>query len=457
MVEEFKHIDDLFKEKLNNLQAETQKNRWYRIYWKLFWKKWGILFGISAATLLFVSMLFWDYLPGTNNDKIESNTVKQFKQDQAAGHSDSNGSGISSAGEIESTNQHQETNTSEQVPSSKPVDLTNSENSSGFQSTGLSNMNFTNISNTQAEPEKHMASQSSYEYQNEIYPMNLTQPGEIAASDNFLISVENSALGRSEWDTVNFDFNRKMYAKAFHIGFYLLPSYISKSISSADGFADYLKIRKDNESNVFLTGLGIEFRFSLNKIYLQTSLEYNVYGENVKYHFTTNNIDEQNSHYIYDTTWIYIYDPPYNGEPRPVSVDSTWLAEYQKIAMNSVVKNRIHFIEIPVLAGFQTTRGKINFEIGGGVSFGWFISGKGYLPEHELNSLIPIGKPSPFLNKTSFNVIVNAGIAWNFNQKWSIILKPNYKKNLSSIFTKDYPVQQKYRTFGVITGIRIKL
>ena len=130
---------------------------------------------------------------------------------------------------------------------------------------------------------------------------------------------------------------------------------------------------------------------------------------------------------------------------------------YEKVEMPDKIKNRYHYLEIPLLIGFQTNKNKVNIEIGTGVSFGFLVSANGKLPDLDNNSLLEINKNSDFLRNTSFNYILRAGIQYNINSSLSLIAKPYFKRNLNSVFKVDYPIIQKYTTFGIDIGVRIKL
>jgi hypothetical protein len=451
MSENLNHFDEYFKKHLKELESETSDDRWKKLYWKLFLKKWSIWIIAAVFTALLISGWILVYHP-TTSIALSEKSVKQFESNKPVLLNTGVDSILSDNYKPEKNNQADNTTLTDSK-NEIPNEISNADNGN----TGITSASYDDgiTSNKAVAIEDNLIPAQSSITQIPMIP--IIKPEEIVLDDNTFEISRIEMMTDSTKDTTNKRSTNNLLRKGFSVGMYLLPVYITKSLKAEETYSEYLDIRSESEENVLLMGLGVEFKQSLNKIYLQSGLEYSVYGENVRYNYTTNTVDLQNSYYSYDTTWVWIYDPPVYGEPHPIAIDSSWNAVYEKIEMTSIVKNRFQFIEIPLIAGFQTNKRKLNFEIGTGISFGWLISCKGNLPDISLNSLSELGKSTPFLQKTTFNYILNAGIEYNLNETWSIILKPNYKQNLLSFFTKDYDISQKYHTFGVIMGIRIKL
>jgi hypothetical protein len=449
--EKLKNIDEYFKKHLTELESETSYNRWKTLYWRLFWKKWALWIITTIAVALLISGLLLIYNPPAQLE-FSSRLKLQLDSKDPVQHVTGNESNTPVTPDLQKNNLEDKTilivgnkeiqtkvsDSGKVIPEIEPI-----------YSDEFSTKEATIIQNPQIKLHRSIK---------QIAKVPIILLEEIAHIENDLPEINKTeSVNYFAQDSVNVIKSKHSLNKDFSVGMYLLPAYVAKSLKADEAYDNYLNLRSENEDNILVLGLGTEFRLSINRMYLQSGLEYSVYGENVRYNYTTNTVDLQNSYYNLDTTWVWIYDPPFYGEPRPVAIDSSWNAVYKKIEMASEVKNRFQFIEIPFIAGFHTNTGKLKFEIGTGVSFGSLISCKGYLPDISLNSLTELGKSTPFLQETTFNYILNAGIEYNFNDIWSIILKPNYKQNLQSFFTKDYGISQKYHTFGVIMGIRIKL
>jgi hypothetical protein len=449
--EKFNHIDEYFKKQLEDLESETSYNRWKTIYWNLFWKKRASWIITTIALVLLISGLLLIF---TSSPQLEPylKSERPFGSNNRTQINPDLDSGSSEIFELPENNREENlilTESNEEIQNDGSISEELSPEIASISSGEIS-------THESIEPVYPKIKVHSIVGQIHKVPIILFENIEQVEID--LLEINKIELiSNSSKDSANNTRTKNSLGKEFSVGMYILPAYVTKSLKADDSYGNYSDLRSESEENIFVMGLGAEFRLSLNKIYLQSGLEYSVYGENIKYNFTTNTVDLQNSYYDFDTTWVWIYDPPFNGEPYPIAIDSSWNAAYEKIEMTSVVKNRFQFIEIPLIAGFRTNQRKFNFEIGTGISFGWLISCKGFLPDISLNALTELEKSTPFLQKTTFNYILNAGIEYNFNERWSIILKPNYKQNLQSFFTKDYDISQKYHTFGVLMGIRIKL
>lgn len=451
MSDKFNHIDEYFKKHLKDLESETSDNRWKTLYWKLLWKKRASWIITTIATVLIISGILLIYSPPAS---LEFSSKQKTQIDSSNTEKFSTAFDSVTAGGSELVKNNQDNNST--------LIKSNIEIKNDFSNAGIVYPESATIPSGEISTDEAPV----MEYpQIKLHPSILQIPvvpsilsGDIDLFENDFPQINKIELiSNSIEDSAINNQTKNLLSKDFSIGMYILPTHVAKSLKSEETYDNYLDLRSDSEDNIIVMGLGAEFSLSFNKIYLQSGLEYSVYGENVRYNFTTNTLDLQNSYYSFDTTWVWIYDPPFYGEPHPIAIDSAWNAVYEKIDMTSMMKNRFQFIEIPLIAGFRTNKSKLNFEIGTGLSFGWLISCKGNLPDISLNSLTELDKTTPFLQKTTFNYILNAGIEYNLNESWGIILKPNYKQNLSSFFTKDYDISQKYYTFGVIMGIRIKL
>jgi hypothetical protein len=449
--DKFNHIDEYFKKHLKDLESETSDNKWKTLYWKLFWKKEASWIIVTIATVILISGLLLIY---------NFPAPLEFSLNQESQINSNNPENLLTAFDSVTFGD------SELVKNKQLVKTTSIESNKKIQKDGLNsalvNPEITTFSSDEISTGEAIRIENP---QIKLHPsivQILNLPiilfEDIELVENDLTEINKIELiSNSSKDSAINIVTKDSLSKEFSFGMYILPAYVAKSLIADETYDSYLNLRSESEDNILVLGLGAEFRLSINKMYLQTGLEYSVYGENVRYNFTTNTVDLQNSYYNFDTTWVWIYDPPYYGEPYPIAIDSAWNAVYEKIEMTNEVKNRFQFIEIPIIAGFRTNQRKLNFEIGTGISFGLLISSKGNLPDVTLNSMTELGKSTPFLQKTTFNYILNAGIEYSLDEKWSIILKPNYKQNLKSVFTKDYDISQKYYSFGVLLGIRIKL
>ncbi len=394
MSERYKHIDEYFKKHLKELESETSYNRWKTLYWKLFWKKRALWIITTIATVLLISGLLLIY---NSQEPLEFYSKSEKQIDSISPKQLTTGFESNTSGAYDLPKNHQE---DKATSTENKMEIQNEGSISDALSSEIVAISSDEISTGEAIVMEYPQTKLNPSI-SQITKVPIILFEDIALFENDLPEINKmESISNSINDSANSIRTKDLLSKDFSIGMYILPAYVTKSLNAVETYDDYLDLRSESEDNILVMGLGAEFRLSFNKIYLQSGLEYSIYGENVRYNFTTNTVDLHNSHYSYDTTWVWIYDPPYYGEPHPNAIDSTWNVAYETIEMNSSEKNRFHHIEIPLIAGFRTNQRKLNFEIGTGVSFGWLISCKGFLPDISLNSMTELEKSTPFLQKT---------------------------------------------------------
>ena len=329
MIEKYKHIDEYFKKHLKELESETSYNRWKTLYWKLFWKKRAFWIITTIGTALLISGLLLIY---NSQEPLEFYSKSEKKIDSISSKQLTTGFDSASSETSKILQNHQEINTTS-TESNKEIQ--NEDSISDAVSPEIASNSSGKVFTREAiEPVYPKIKEHPTVGQIHKIPIILFEDIELFTND--LPEINKIELtSNSIKDSANNISTKNLINKDFSIGIYILPAYVTKSLKAEETYGNYLNLRSDSEDNIFVMELGAEFRLSLNKMYLQSGLEYSVYGENVKYNFTTSTVDLQNSNYSYDTTWVWIYDPPFYGEPHPIAIDSTWNAAYEKIEMTS--------------------------------------------------------------------------------------------------------------------------
>jgi hypothetical protein len=449
MSDNLKHIDEFFKEQLKDISSETTKVSWIILYRRLFWKKWGLLFSITIVSILTLTGIF--LINGSENSK--ENILRNDQIEET--HDSDDSIKISDSGSLNFTNIPRERLNIYTDTNSIGQKLLTSKDSETHEELPTQEATPVNRTDLIFKSVEEFTLYENFAF-TLTYMNSIPSKGFIMNDQLYRKTIPAEELSNVVHDSIPSKPPGTIINKNISLGIYMSPSYIDRTLQSVRPQNGYINLRNGSENEILGTGLGAEIKFTFNKVFFQTGIEYAIYGENAKYNFTTQNVDFENSYYDYDTTWVWVYDPPFYGEPHVSAIDSSWIPAFEKITMTSWVKNRYHYIEIPLLIGISADFKKFNLEAGTGISVGCLISCKGYLPDFETNSLIDLNASANFLEKISFNYILNAGIDYKLNEKWSIILKPNYKRNLTSVFDKTNGITQKYSTFGVITGIRIK-
>ncbi len=455
MSENLEHIDEYYKKHLKNLEVDTSRDRWEKLSLMLFRKKYGLwivllLIAASAAIIGILSV--------TNEQNNDDYTRPGENQISNRGliSDDSATSSLALQETIKDKPAQVIAENEKEQSVLYEVSTTETENHISAKSDG--NFDSSSILSENEKLKADITSNSDDFTTGYLSKLTFKNISELKINEKENVNPEIAGRPDSNMpDTLTGNSFKPSRATSWSMDIYVAPSYVTTSLSADPIYEDYINFRKNSEDPIYTTGLGTEIKFSINKWFIQSGINYSVYGDNAKYNFITNAIDSLNSYYNVDTTYVWIYDPPFFGEPYPIRFDSVWMPVYKEIESSASIKNRYGYIEIPVLFGFHTTKRKLNFEIGTGISFGFLVSAKGNLPDLTNNSLVEINNSTEFIRSTSINYILNAGIKYQISKRISIIVKPNYKRNLSSLFKNDYPVKQKNSTFGVITGINVKL
>lgn len=123
---------------------------------------------------------------------------------------------------------------------------------------------------------------------------------------------------------------------------------------------------------------------------------------------------------------------------------------------NKKIYNYYFFFDIPVNIGYSGKIRKINYEISSGISYNLSFLKKG--------QIIGIYNYPVNIDKESGIFRTHSGFSFNSGMKilipfsnHSFFIEPNLKYNLQSITSSEYPLSQKYLTYGIEIGSRIKL
>lgn len=143
---------------------------------------------------------------------------------------------------------------------------------------------------------------------------------------------------------------------------------------------------RDDGSWLLTPVAGVGLRMSKKGWFASMGLHWNRVGQKVNFDVATTELDSRMSHYEYDTTWVWIYDPPYYGEPFPASVDSTFVSVYQRQMFRGTLAT--DYLTIPLLLGYEYRSGALALSAGAGLSFSIPVAWHGSSPNARLNGLV---------------------------------------------------------------------
>jgi hypothetical protein len=186
--------------------------------------------------------------------------------------------------------------------------------------------------------------------------------------------------------------------------------------------------RSDHERFVNAFTTGIEVRMKARKWSLHTGLHYA-------------QITERNN-YILDNSEKVINDVKRTG-----------------VLERSIV-NRYKMIEVPVLLGYEVSRGPWALEVNAGANFGVNLSTDGEIFDEATLTYQDLGSKDgidPF--KKNAGTSLQGGLMLSYKTGYfsSVFVRPYYKQYLNPLTTDEYALDQKYSNVGIIAGYRIML
>ncbi len=120
--------------------------------------------------------------------------------------------------------------------------------------------------------------------------------------------------------------------------------------------------------------------------------------------------------------------------------------------------NHLKYYTIPVTVGIQKSLNKMKLFMHAGAQFTVLSSYKGKILSPQL-SAVEINSDGtaelqPYRSNLGINLVGSLGLSSPLSEHWSLLVEPNFRYTLRSISRGTYPVNQKYLTLGISTGLR---
>lgn len=151
-----------------------------------------------------------------------------------------------------------------------------------------------------------------------------------------------------------------------------------------------------------------------------------------------------------DTAWILIQDSTlittYDTVTKPLTVQVNSINHKKTI-------NSFSYIEIPFIAGYTFSQGKINFSLRGGIIAGILTTVEGSLPS-PYSEVGTIDVKSKTTRMYMISGIAGIEAAYAATNHISFIAAPVYRFNLLSLYKKDNIINQRFNNYGIKLGIR---
>jgi hypothetical protein len=253
----------------------------------------------------------------------------------------------------------------------------------------------------------------------------------------------------------------------FEVSAYGGVNYIQKNITGNEEWNNYLQHRKNEEEAIVAPSIGISMTANLNSLSIRAGIEYSQYGEKTNYYPYSNQltIDDNStwqlfmSNYV-DTDTAYIWGNQHFFETVRQRADSMYVVDYdsteeykydENIAKNNGT-NKIYYVEIPVEVSYVLNKGRMGFGISGGIAPAFLSMERGHYLRKDGRGIESFEEIESF-RKFLMNGRVGVDIYYRAGDRIKLMLRPQFKTNLNSIFESDYGVNQKYYSTGILFGV----
>ncbi|PKP31386.1 MAG: hypothetical protein CVT99_09580 [Bacteroidetes bacterium HGW-Bacteroidetes-16] len=432
MNDHYKYIDEFYKNSLSGYKEEAGKEVWENLRWILFWMKYKWFIGLCSIVLLLGASAVGFYSL-SNSSGTPSKIVldSDHKSEVMLAYNIENDNNTLYA--IESFIE------SEQLASEYQHAERSNLSGIGIRSfeAGIEDINelvqfdnSRNSENTRVEHALFLSGMTSL-------PMNI----------DLTINPDSLLMGANRYVE---PIPTSMKNRWFSMNVYGGPSFSNIHISGAN--SEYTDYRNANESASPGWLVGTDLRFHVKNWVFTTGIIYSVYNQKRSYQFHYQEYSPEDSYFDYDTTWVWVFDPPDVGIPIISGIDSSWVKVYNDRIRDNSGQNQVRYFEIPLLVGFSTSTSRFTIELNAGASVGFLTYSKISIPDlYNYNEMVE----AKAVNKTMVNFVANASIYYHLNHKVSLYVSPNYKQNLNSVFTETYQQKQRFNTIGINFGVNM--
>ncbi len=317
--------------------------------------------------------------------------------------------------------------------------------------------------------------------QKQIENMNVVEPSKSSTSTNSEITLlkvtrfENVKYANShsqELAKKNSDIKepKSVFTSEYRLDISIGGNLVTKEISGYTNEVAFNK-RNNQEESIITPQLSVELSKVHRNYALSIGLNYIQYGEKVNYDPTAKNkIAVDNSYWntffitsvVTDTNFVYGY--VFYSQQTIQRADSNYVTQIDSadhIGINNKIlkstgTNIISYLEIPITASYYFGKNKFRYGISAGIATGFLVYSNGYYLKESGTDVVNIAEDKIF-KKVIFNGQVGLDFRYCISPKIHLLLRPQYRMNLNSIFDESNGPKQKYSSAGVTAGISFLL
>jgi hypothetical protein len=262
--------------------------------------------------------------------------------------------------------------------------------------------------------------------------------------------IENISIDKYEEEEIEKEKKKVKMAIGFTTGYSSSTSIFSTDLAKYNYYARSRSNREEQKGMMTISG---DFVLSFhNNMRFRTGLEYTRIAELFSSYSSQDNVSDpsnrpeestNNSSTDYNLNSnegndSNVNTPSSSGNARQLEFQST---------------NQHHFIDIPLIAGYEIGKRKLSLLVETGLSLSIRAASKGNILLLD-GSYTNLKNTAPVFNR-NINITSYTGLSLNYdlNNRTQLKLGGHFKYNPFSITRKDYPIKQKYRSTGIHIGI----
>lgn len=218
-----------------------------------------------------------------------------------------------------------------------------------------------------------------------------------------------------------------------------------------DDYTIDLEKRKQAEQLSYSSTTGLEGKVDFRHWFFQSGVNYSQITTSSEYRFSYSGIDTVGWHL--DTAFIYIWVDTLGYYHDSLMYQWSPVVDNVSYENKKYPSYQLRYLQIPLLAGYSVTRGKMQYAVSAGVSLGIPLSVTGRMIETDNYTISDVEKQPLSLRKIVYNGLLRMGVNYFISPHYSVFAQPSLRYTLNPVFDKNYPVSQKYLTCGVRFGI----
>jgi len=488
MADNLKYIDDLVRNVLEHRMVNSPDQSWETLekkipvpgFWQFNLRRFNIYYLSSITAAILILLFILTYIPGNDvtlkYDKNDSGKIALSNTEPGV-PANSNINAIApkdTIGNEKNTVPHDNIAQPEYVNEQQNINEKKNKSlksnirklfkqtnpvSESVQPVSYVLKDFTVQANEQKiEEEKNVQNQLEYFVREKFDIPQLTTLGLNIGNTDFRIAIPDTSR---KFNLLFENLELSQQNSRYYAELFFSPLYTYNQLTAKNGsYEELMTERKNLEKPLVSYSVGGNFYYMLtNSVFLQTGLAYSRLGEKfskggvMSIDSATVSLADSNTVWFYniDSFYVGIYDSiPYTYATGTYHTEMNYDSTF-KNSVSSI--NRFSYLEIPIILGYQFNRPRFSYSVKAGIITGFLLNASGKsLSTGDAQTIEDINSNMLF-KKPVFSYTFGTGISYQITERFYLTGEAYYRKSFTSIF-KEYPLIQKYETYGLRLGIR---